>query len=176
MSSGSTAGQATDYFEALGVPPAFNLDLTLLEKKFYERSRQLHPDRFANKPAAEQQRALDAAADLNDAYRTLRDPIKRAEYMLERQGLQRSQSAPPELLEEVFELNMLLESAPDRAELEAARARFESLQSDVDSELREAYARCDAAPDARILAGIRALLDRRRYIDNLLRDVGKALA
>ncbi|HYP14375.1 MAG TPA: Fe-S protein assembly co-chaperone HscB, partial [Bryobacteraceae bacterium] len=97
------------YFESLGIEPRFSLDVAALEKSFYERSRQLHPDRFANRPPEEQQRALDLSAQLNDAYRTLRDPVRRAEYMLEQQGIQRSQSPPPELLEEVFELNMLLE-------------------------------------------------------------------
>ena len=57
-----------------------------LQSKFYELSRQLHPDRFARKPEPERQLALESSSFLNDAYRTLRDPVKRAEYVLKQQG------------------------------------------------------------------------------------------
>src|SRR4051794_24031625 len=101
-----------DYFEFLGLEKRLKLDEAELQKRFYDLSRQFHPDRFAQRSAAEQQNALDSTALLNDAYRTLRDPIQRAEYMLKREGLdigeQRSKDVPPELLEEVFELNMAL--------------------------------------------------------------------
>ena len=106
------------------------VDTSDLQKRFYSLSRQFHPDRFARGAAAEQQYALDATALLNDAYRVLRDPIQRAEYLLKQEGFdigeQRSKDVPPELLEEVFELNMLLEETPERDELERARAKFQS--------------------------------------------------
>ena len=71
----------TDYYELLGIPRGLNLSLDELQKRYYELSRQLHPDRFMQKPEAEQQRALDMSSALNDAYRTLKDPIKRAQYL-----------------------------------------------------------------------------------------------
>ena len=80
-----------------------------LKKRFYDRSRQWHPDRFSRASAAEQDHALEMTAVLNDAFRTLREPVARAEYFLKARGVELSNTPPPELLEEVFELNMALE-------------------------------------------------------------------
>ncbi len=79
---------STDYFALFSLPQHLHLDLAALEKTFYAQSRKLHPDRFAAKPTAEQQAALTASSQLNDAYRTLRDPILRTEYLLSLQGIQ----------------------------------------------------------------------------------------
>lgn len=169
-----------DYFELFDLPQTLIIDEADLQRKFYELSRRHHPDRFAGRSAEEQQQALDMTALLNDAYRTLRDPLKRAEYVLGKEGFdigeQRSKDVPPELLEEVFELNMMLEASPDRAELEAARSRFASMQKDVDDRLEEEFKNYSRRGDRSVLASIRGLLNRRRYIQNLLRDVEKALA
>jgi molecular chaperone HscB len=83
---------------------------------------------------------------------------------------------PPELLDEVFELNMMLEDAANnRAELEDARVRFEQMLHRVDCDLESEFKHYDYTPDPSVLSVIRAILNRRRYIQNLLRDVGKAL-
>ncbi len=165
------------------------VDAETLQKRFYELSRQWHPDRFSRKSASEQAEALDATSILNDGYRTLRNPVKRAEYLLKEEGFpigeQRSKDVPPELLEEVFELNMMLEELRGgddeaRGQLEKARGNFAGLQSDVDGQLESLFAKYDAAaPESdtakQALQEIRGLLNRRRYIDNLLRDVDRAL-
>ena len=92
----------TDYYELLGISRSLNVSLDALQQRYYELSRQLHPDRFMQKPEAERQRALDMSSALNDAYRTLKDPIKRAQYLLALEGFdigeQRSKDVPPELL------------------------------------------------------------------------------
>src|ERR1700748_104236 len=111
-----------DYYGALGLAPRLSLDPGDLKKRFYERSRQWHPDRFSRASAEEQQKALDMTAVLNDAFRTLRDPVTRAEYFLKERGFELSKEAPPELLEEVFELNMALEEMRDGDE--AARPQL----------------------------------------------------
>ena len=67
------------YFELFSLPRHLQIDLAALEKTFYAQSRRLHPDRFAAKPREEQEAALAASSQLNDAYRTLRDPIARTE-------------------------------------------------------------------------------------------------
>jgi molecular chaperone HscB len=127
---------------------------------------------------------MDATALLNDGYRTLKDPVRRAEYVLTRSGLdigeQRSQDVPPELLEEVFELNMALEElrtgdAGARPQLEAARIRFLEMRAAADAQLADLFGRYDAGRDRAILAQIRAVLNRRRYIENLVREVEKTL-
>jgi molecular chaperone HscB len=150
------------YFELFGITPALNLDLKDLEQRYFRFSRQCHPDLFARKSAAEQQTALDKTALLNDAYRTLRDPIRRAEYFVGSDD--KPVSPPPELLEEVFELNMAIEEG-ERAELETYSNRFSDMLAAADAELSAAE-----SPEA-----IRAILNRRKYIKNLVRDVQKAL-
>ena len=121
---------------------------------------------------------------LNDAFRTLRDPVTRAEYVLKKHGFdigeQRSKDVPPELLEEVFELNMALEelrSGDDdaRPQLEEAERRFLDMQGEIDAQLEQLFARYDLARDREVLAEIRGVLNRRRYISNLVSEVHKAL-
>ena len=196
----------TDYFALFELPRHLHVDVAALEKAFYAQSRRLHPDRFAAKPAAEQEEALAASSQLNDAYRTLREPIARTEYLLGLEGIQleeqsraatdaakatgtaKKQVAPPDLLEEAFELNMQLEEMkmdPDpgvRAELEAAAAKFTAMLAETQVQLEGLWTKWDAAVDADDAAAkaaakttMIALLNRRSYIRNLVRDVGQAL-
>ena len=195
-----------DYFSLFSLPRHLHLDLAALEKTFYAQSRKLHPDRFAAKPAAEQQAALAASSQLNDAYRTLRDPILRTEYLLSLQGIQleeqsraatdlakstgtqKRQVAPPDLLEEAFELNMALEEMkmdPDpnvRADLETARTKFTAMLAQTHQQLESLWTQWDTAETAQDSAtkdeakqAMVALLNRRSYIRNLVRDVNAAL-
>jgi molecular chaperone HscB len=167
-------------YEALGIAPALALDLEAVKKRFYERSRQWHPDRFSRASVPEQDRALEMTAVLNDAFRILRDPVSRAEYFLKEHGVELSKETPAELLEEVFELNMALEELREgdesaRAQLAEAAARFQAMQSASDAELAELFVKYDAAPQPATLDQIRAALNRRRYVSNLVRDVEKEL-
>src|SRR5215472_17385142 len=204
-----------NYFTQFGLPRHLNIDTAALEKSFYAQSRKLHPDRFASRPLAEQEAALAASSRLNDAYRTLRDPIARTEYLLATEGIQleeqsraatdaaraagteKKQVAPPDLLEEAFELNMQLEEMrmakqmgdddPDsmnqtRADLEAARTKFTAMLNDAQQQLEALWSQWDAAEDANDSAArdtakqsMVALLNRRSYIRNLVRDVNAAL-
>jgi molecular chaperone HscB len=196
-----------DYFSLFSLPQHLHLDLAALEKTFYAQSRKLHPDRFAAKPAAEQQAALAASSQLNDAYRTLRDPILRTEYLLGLQGIQleeqsraatdlakstgtaKKQVAPPDLLEEAFELNMALEEMkmggddPDaRRDLEAARTKFTAMLAETQQTLEALWTAWDLAVDANnepakdsAKQAMVALLNCRSYIRNLVRDVNAAL-
>lgn len=168
------------YYNALGLAPKLSLDAEDLKKRFYERSREWHPDRFARRGPDEQKKALDMTAMLNDAFRTLRDPVSRAEYFLEERGLPPTKTPPAELLEEVFELNMALEElrggdASVRPQLADAEKRFVDMRLEIDRGLAGLFARYDAAEDDAALAEIRATLDRRRYVSNLVRDVEKEL-
>jgi molecular chaperone HscB len=180
---------STDFYDFFGIDRKLRVDGDALQKRFYELSREWHPDRFSRKSAQEQALALEATAILNDGYRTLRDPVKRAEYLLKEEGFpigeQRSKDVPPELLEEVFELNMMLEELKGgddsaRPQLEAAKDNFIGLRSEIDSDLEQLFAKYDAAePQSetakQALHEIRGALNRRRYIENLIRDVDRAL-
>lgn len=166
------------YFEALGLEPRLTLDTADLQKRFYERSRQWHPDRFSTKSPAEQAKSLEMTAVLNDAFRTLRDPVARAEYVLSENGLeastQRGKDVPSDLLEEVLELNMALEEA-DRDQIALSLDQFERMLAEVDAQLATQFAAWDASPTVENLQPVRASLNRRKYIGNLVRDARKAL-
>lgn len=160
-----------DYFEFLDLPRNLHLDAKDLEKRFYALSRQLHPDMHSRKSPAEREQAEEKTAVLNDAYRTLRDPIARAEYLLKLEGFdigeQTTKDVPPELLEEVFELNMAIEEA-DLQQLESARQRFEGMRMELDAELRQTFGQWDATRGREALTAVRGLLNRRKYITNLI--------
>ena len=203
--------QQMTYFDLFSLPRHLHLDVAELEKSFYAQSRRLHPDRFAARPEAEQAEALGRSSALNDAYRTLRNPIARTEYLLSLEGVQleeqsreatdaaraggaqKKQSAPPDLLEEAFDLNMQLEEMrfalgageKDEAiqrDLEAARDRYTAMLNDLGAALEGLWTRWDAAEDANNDAArgsardaMVALLNRRSYIRNLVRDVQAVL-
>src|ERR1700751_4547683 len=199
------------YFEFFSLPRKLTLDVAALEKQFYTMSRKLHPDRFASKPVAEQETALAQSSLLNDAYRTLKDPILRTQYLLKLEGVEleeqskaatdaaratgveKKQGVPPELLEEVFELNMQLqemraakqvgEDEPElRRDLMTAKDAFDARMVETQAELEGLWARWDLAEEAGDEAGkdsardaMVALLNKRSYLRNLVRDVNEAL-
>lgn len=199
--------ERVDWFGVFGLPRRLQLDAAALEKEFYAKSRRLHPDRFAAKPAAEQEAALRASSELNDAYRTLKEPIARTEHLLALEGVEmeeqagrqegisraKKQVAPPELLEEAFDLNMQLEEMraakqfgeddPQlRKDLEGAKVNFEGMLAKAQDELEGLWSRWDTALDQGDEAGktgardgMAALLNRRSYVRNLVRDVNEAL-
>ncbi len=159
------------YFEAFGMERKLALDAKDLETRFYALSRQLHPDLHSRRPAAERHQAEEATAVLNDAYRTLRDSIARAEYVLKLEGFdigeQGTKDVPPELLEEVFELNMALEEA-DTAQIATFRKRFEEMRTQLDTEMQGAFTQWDSTRSRDALTAVRGLLNRRKYITNLI--------
>jgi len=160
-----------DYFEFFTLPRNLNIDPADLEKRFHALSRKWHPDMFARKSPQEKEESLEASAILNDAYRTLKDPISRSQYLLKQEGFeigeQGSKDVPPELLEEVFELNEALEEA-DLQQLENARKKFENMQEDLDKELQARFAKWDESHHRSSLTEIRGLLNRRKYVTNLI--------
>ena len=186
-----TAIRETDNFGFFGLERKLGLDVAALERRFYELSWKLHPDNFHNASAEEQELSLEKASVLNDAWRTLRDPVARVEYVLELEGVRREgeikQQAPPDLLAEVFELNEYLEElrAAHRAggkaaqelrnHLEEARASFQQKLETVLAELTAQFAGFDSAKDdaARkaALQKMSEILNRHSYIRNLVRNV-----
>jgi len=165
------------------MPQQLAVDIKDLEKRFYSLSRKLHPDLFARKSAREQEEALETSAVLNDAFRTLRDPIARALYVLKQAGFdiaeQGTKDVPSELLEEVFELNMALEELRTgdedaRAQLQSARYRFEAMRDEIDAAMQVDFARWDKEHDRAVLDAIRGQLNRRKYITNLIARTDEA--
>ena len=188
----------TDYFGFFGWPQKLTIDPALLEEQFHKLSWKLHPDNFVRASEEERNLSLDRSSQLNDAYRTLRDPIARIEYLLLRLGLRkegtRKQQAPPELLEEVFELNESLdelrEARSEGGDVESLRKRlieaqnsFKEKLNEVDEELADVAREWDTALDtspneatrSALLARMNEILNRRSYIRNLVASVQKEL-
>ncbi len=177
-----------DYFEFFGFDKSLTIDSAELQRRYYLLSRQLHPDRYTRATETERNFSLEATSILNDGYRVLRDPVQRAEYILKESGFdigeQRSKDVPPELLEEVFDLNVALDvlrsgDAGALTELEASRERFVEMQNEIDADLELKFRQYDAAPEPErheLLTSIRSVLNRRRYIRNLLQEVNKEFA
>src|SRR5438477_460984 len=189
--------QAVDYFALFEMSRKLWIEMDGLEQKFLQLSWKLHPDNFVNATEQERELSLKRSSELNDAYRTLRDPIARVEYLLaiegERKEGEKKQQAPPELLEEVFELNESLdelrESKASGQNLAGLKARLESAEKnvqgklhDVDGELQATAREWDAALTGdsltrkKIMARLNDLLNRRSYIRNLVTNVAKELA
>jgi molecular chaperone HscB len=202
-----------DFFSIFGLEHRLNIDLAALEQEFHRLSRRLHPDRFARASENEKQWSLADTALLNDAYRTLKDPLRRTEYLLKLEGAEiglsseacsdttllrnqekiqnqeKTSRVPADLLEKVFDLNMQLEEMrrskkmgqedPELKEsLLRAKGKFEGLVDAVDRDLRAQWAIWDAGDAAArppAQCAMVALLDRRRFLSNLVRDVTKTL-
>lgn len=198
MSAASTAPERLDHFALFDLPRKLWIEMSGLERKFLQLSWKLHPDNFVNAPVDEQERSLKRSSEVNDAYRVLRDPVARVEYLLELEGARKEgehkQQAPPELLEEVFELNESLdelreakESGADlavlKSRLESAEKSFQEKLGEVDEQLQVAAQQWDAALDANagdndrkaIMVRLNELLNRRSYIRNLVNNVQKEL-
>ncbi len=166
-----------DYFAFFGLPRKLNIDVENLQKEFYELSRRLHPDMAARHDEREREWSLEQSSQLNDAYRTLKDPIKRTEYLLRLEGVEleeqskaatdrarasgeaKKQVVPEDLLEEVFELNMQLEElrmnqetgendASLIQELENHKAGLEKKYQALSDELKTYWGDWDKLDDA----------------------------
>src|SRR3954468_15499447 len=132
-----------NYFEVFELPQRLAIDSKILEKKFHELSRKYHPDYFTTAPAEEKSRALRMTALLNDAYRTLRHPTRRVEYLLSLHGFKADGSKVPQsLLMEVFEINEQLE-AGDPATLEQLKRQVHAKREAFEHNLEDAVASWD---------------------------------
>jgi molecular chaperone HscB len=206
-----------DYFTFFGLPRKLHIDVANLEKDFYELSRKLHPDLNARAGSKEQEWSLEQSSLLNDAYRALKDPVRRTQYLLRLEGVEleeqsknateqartsgevKKQIVPPDLLEEVFELNMQLEElrmqkklgeddpalieeiGKQKLELEEKHERLlQELQSywkswDALVDREQDGGAVSAAERKQSLDKMVDVLNRRNYIRNLVRDVSEAL-
>ena len=192
----TTQSKAVDYFAIFELPRKLWIEMSALEQRFLQLSWKLHPDNFVNASEEERELSLKRSSELNDAYRTLRDPVGRVEYLLGIEGARKEgehkQQAPPELLEEVFELNESLDELREakasggdlaalKARLESAEKNFQQKLGEVDTQLQAAAHEWDTALQAdsatrkKVMAKLNDLLNRRSYIRNLVANVQKEL-
>jgi molecular chaperone HscB len=179
-----------DYFSFFGLPRKLAVDAADLDQRFRALSRQFHPDYFYNATTAERRASLERSSYLNDAYRTLRQPSARIEYLLKLEGLgasnpaEASKQVPPGLLEEVFALNEELDEIRDlrgsgapapewQARLERARQPIEARRVEHEARLQELAAQWDAGGGAEVLQRLREQFLERNYIHNLLEGIAR---
>jgi molecular chaperone HscB len=173
-----------DYFEVFGLPRVLGIDLAALEKTFHELSRRYHPDYFTTAPPAEKTQAVRMTALLNDAYRTLRNPVRRVEYLLSLYGFKSDGSKVPQsLLMEVFEINEQLEEVKaGRAGVEEAdslRAQIKEKRERFDAEMQQSSLAWDELVKNRAsesalrehLAKLAEILSESSYIRNLEKEL-----
>lgn len=170
MASPSTSSEA---FSLLGLAPSYEIDLSALEAAFFERSKELHPDRYASAPAAERVAALSKARALNDAYQTLKKPVRRAEYLLARAGVTigDNERLDPEFLMEILELREALAEARQAGKL----ADVERMQQDMAARRNAVLAKLPALFAANDLPPIKTQLIVLRYLDRYLEECDAAL-
>lgn len=157
-----------NYYSIFELPPKFDLDLKELERRFYKESMRLHPDRNPD--------LLNAAkltADLNEAYRTLRDPWLRAEYFLKEKGGSLDSKIPPHLAEIYFELQEqnkpeILLSLKDRLQTQVAHLEQKLLDLGRDLDAESSSSNC--------LQRLRDLISERKYLSSMLRDIDQRCA
>jgi molecular chaperone HscB len=166
-----------NHFERLGLPRRFPLDPAELERNYLARSREVHPDHAGNDRAS-----LEASAALNEAYAVLRDPFRRADYLLTLAGgpsAADQKQAAPEFLEEMLDLRMQIEEIKHSSDATARDQLQRQLTARRAALLPEAGKRLDdvaALPPNHsgrdgLLVRIRQDLNATRYIQGLLRDL-----
>lgn len=161
-----------DYFAVLGVPRRYDLDAAELEARYRELTRKLHPDRFARADARARRASLQRSVQLNEAWRALKDPLRRAEYMLKESGGATKEEAPPALLAEILELRMELAEARMDGDNAKVQAMARTMRTRADEAMaRVATALSGAQPSREARAAAARELVAVRYFQRFLEEV-----
>ena len=173
VASPSSSSGGRDPFALLGLAPTFDVDLAALERAFFERSKQLHPDRAGGASAAERVAVLTQSRALNDAYQLIKRPVPRAEYLLARAGVTigDNERLDPAFLMEILEL---------REELAEARAAGNTalvgkLQAAMQARRNDALGALSPLFAAGDLAAVKDRLILLRYVNRYLEECDVAL-
>lgn len=181
-----------DYFAALGLPRRLILDPRQLEKLYHDLGRRVHPDRYANSPAAVRAASLSATALLTRAFRTLRDPLSRGLYWLELNGEKlaaNNQQVPPDLAEMIFEVQENLaefqssgagrdgEGEQITTEIKNAKAEVQGMLKNALAQLEQNFADWDNQVNHQtgLVVQLKNTLSRIKYLSTLDRDIERAL-
>ncbi len=156
-----------DHFARLGLPAALDLEAASLDRAYFALQRQWHPDRFVTKPPEERARASSEAASLNEAYRTLKDPLNRAFYLAELAGVEMPGDGKtiddPELLMEAMEAREALHEA-------ASAEAVDGLAAEARQDVQKALAGLGSLFLANDRTAIRKALLRLRYLDKFAEE------
>jgi molecular chaperone HscB len=178
-----------DHFEVFGLPRRLSIDTGDLQRRFYALSRVHHPDFHQRASDEEQARALEASARVNAAYRALRDPLARIEYLVRleegretKEGATVKAQAPPDLLAEMFEIQEALEEAKTGGVDDAGRARLAEERDRLLARSRHeeerlcgplatAWDAADVPERAQVLERVKASLATRAYLRTVIDDL-----
>jgi len=161
-------------FDVFGLPPSPTLDANALEARFRELSLKLHPDRFAQAPAKERLLSLERTTTLNESFRTLKDPVKRAFYLLKLKGVDLDREDPGaqrplplEFLEEVMTLRESLDALDEQKDLAGAQ----KMADEVGQRRKDALAAGCAALEKDDVETAARELSKVRYFARFLEEV-----
>ena len=164
-----------NFFELFGLPPGFGLDAADLDRSYRELQQQVHPDRFANASDAERRASMQWATHVNEAYRTLKDPIPRAAYLLALHGidpkLETGTSMPPEFLTEQMEWRESVEAASLSGDI----AGLENLSLRVRNERERLCGEIARQLDDRADDAAAATLRKLKFLERIGEEIGDAL-
>jgi molecular chaperone HscB len=164
--------QMKNHFDLFGLPRAFALEAEALERSYREIQSRVHPDRFAHAGDAERRASLQWTTRVNEAYRTLKDPVQRARHLLELHGVdvafETNTAMPADFLAQQMELREALEEAKTPAALDQMRKGLSQQRSLLEKQIAEAI---DAKKD---YAGAAGLVRKLQFLDKLDREIDAA--
>jgi molecular chaperone HscB len=164
-----------DHFDRLGLPRRFSLDPAVLEREYLARSRAVHPDYHQLGTSAEQAASVELSAAVNEAYTTIKDPFKRAEYLLRLEGgpsASELKDMPAAFLEEMLDLRMEIAGlTPDSSEAQAMEKQLRNRRDQMLAEVGRLLEGLTSENRTAYLADTRRRLNATKYVQNLIRDL-----
>lgn len=163
-----------NHFQIFGIPEGFEVDVAALEERYRELQREVHPDRFARASQAEQRVSMQLATRVNEAYQTLKSPLRRAEYLLQLQGIdaefETNTAMPAEFLAGEMERRERLEEAVSARDW----GRLIALSSDLRTEADALLGRIDRQLEAKDWKEAAATLRQLKFLEKFGDEIGAA--
>ena len=161
-----------NHFDLFGLSPVYSIEGEALERSYREIQSKVHPDRFAHAGDAERRASLQWTTRVNEAYRTLKDPVQRARHLLELHGVdvafETNTAMPPEFLMQQMELRESLEEAKTPASLDEMRKRLRQNKAELQKQIAEAL---DTRKD---YAGAASLVRKLQFLDRFDEEIDSA--
>jgi molecular chaperone HscB len=167
---------AQNHFELFGLPARFAVPVEALERSYHDIQGRVHPDRFADATDAERRQAMQWATRVNEAYETLREPLKRARYLLALRGvdpqIETNTAMPPEFLMSQMEWREAVEEAAGAADVDELDHLLAKLRRDLHAELDALGRELDEGRNDAAAASVRRLM----FFEKIQHDIGEAIA
>ena len=171
-SAAAAKALTSSHFELFGLPPAFALDLSRLDAAYRGIQSQVHPDRYAQAGDAERRASMQMTTRVNEAYRTLKSPVRRAQYLLELNGVdvgfETNTAMPPEFLMQQMQIREQLEEARNAPTLDLLRKDLQVQAEELESRIEE---QIDGKRD---FAAARELVRKLMFLERFGEDIDAA--